>query len=243
MVWKWGKARTSVQRCQKHTAAVGCCVVHVCVLAPPCCCMHVFGVACSRSDGQVFYCGAPPSEGVVASFKAREDCQIMGREILSIALGRFLSERRSRLACVFVSGISSFAELISGRNVVIWSHNTGAEAITKKGIARTFGHCCLALALWKRFAELQLGAWVKRVPTEVNIADDQSRYIVHLGFGSMHSALPLVLFACAREDYFLLGNMHGSKRMEAKSDQVFREPQTWDSLSVVNRSGTKRKWA
>ena len=78
---------------------------------------------------------------------------------------------------VRVPGISSFAELIRGRNVVIWSDNTGAEAVAQRGTAKKFDHCCLAHALWKQFAELQLGVWVERVPTEVNIADDPSRYI------------------------------------------------------------------
>ena len=134
---------------------------------------------CSCSDGHVFYCDAPPQAGVMASFRAREDGQIMGLEILSIALGRFFCARCSATvcACVCVPGISSFADLIRGRNVVIWSDNTGAEAVTKRGTAKTFDHCCLAHALWKRFAELQLGVWVERVPTEVNIADDPSRYV------------------------------------------------------------------
>ena len=78
---------------------------------------------------------------------------------------------------VCVPGISSFAELIRGRNVVIWSDNTGAEAVAKRGTAKTFDHCCLAHALWKRFAELQLGVWVERVPTEVNIADLGTKHL------------------------------------------------------------------
>ena len=57
---------------------------------------------CSCSDGNVFYCDAPPAEGVMASFRAREDGQIMGLEILSIALGRFLCVRRSAAVCACV---------------------------------------------------------------------------------------------------------------------------------------------
>ena len=135
-------------------------------------------------DGQVFYCDAPPPEGVMACFKAREDGQIMGLEILSIALGMFRYVHRM-VGCVYavVPGISSFADLIRGRNVVIWSDNTGAEAVTRSGAARTFDHCCLVHALWKRFAELQLGIWVERVPTKVNIADDPSRHRSHTSSG------------------------------------------------------------
>jgi hypothetical protein len=54
--------------------------------------------------------------------------------------------------------------------------------------------------------------------------------------------LLFVRCACAREDYHLLEGIHGSKRMEAKLDQVFCEPQTWESLSVVKDVGIKRKW-
>ena len=46
-----------------------------------------------------------------------------------------------------------------------------------------------------------------------------------------------------REDYFLLESLHGSRRVEAKLDRVFREPQTWESISVVTRRGVKRKHA
>ena len=52
---------------------------------------------------------APP-EYLLAKFKRRRDNQIMGLELLSISLG-----------------LSTFDELIRGRNVVIHSDNTGSE--------------------------------------------------------------------------------------------------------------------
>ena len=52
---------------------------------------------------------APPE--IVSSFRRRRDNQIMGLELLSISLG-----------------LCTFAELIRGRNVVVHSDNTGAEA-------------------------------------------------------------------------------------------------------------------
>ena len=64
--------------------------------------------------------------------------------------------------------------------------------------------------------------------------------------GALHFTLGVQLLyvwcAGVREDYHLLEGMHGSKRMEAKLDQVFCEPQTWESLSVVKDVGIKRKW-
>ena len=74
-----------------------------------------------------------------------------------------------------MQGISSFAHLIEGRNVVIWSDNTAAEASTRKGTARSFDHLSLVHAIWLRAAELGLSLFVKRVPTKDNIADDPSR--------------------------------------------------------------------
>ena len=62
---------------------------------------------------------------MLASFSKRADGQIMGLEILSICLG-----------------ISTFAKEISGRNVVIWSDNKGAEHATSKGEALV-GAACL----------------------------------------------------------------------------------------------------
>ena len=43
------------------------------------------------------------------------------------------------------------------------------------GKAKSFDHCALVHAMWKRLAELRTGVWVERVPTELNIADDPSR--------------------------------------------------------------------
>ena len=128
--------------------------------------------------------------------------------------------------------------MLRARNVVIWSDNTGAEAVVRRGTARTFDHCCLTHALWKRFAELRLAIWVERVPTAVNIADDPSRCLLFLAWLlSLHAC---ILFM-HREDYFLLESLRGSKRVEAKLDRVFHEPQTWESISVVNTRGVKRK--
>ena len=90
--------------------------------------------------------------------------------------------------CFQLSGVSTFAEHIRGRNVVVWSDNKGAEAAARKGrldngllvrfmhqsvsscfvgSAKQFDHGSLIHALWKRFVELNVGAWIERVPTKV----------------------------------------------------------------------------
>ena len=43
------------------------------------------------------------------------------------------------------------------------------------GTAKSFDHCLLTHALWKRFIELHLGVWVERVASKQNIADNPSR--------------------------------------------------------------------
>ena len=55
----------------------------------------------------------------MSNFRSRGDNQIMSLELLSIAYG-----------------ISSFEEVLKGRNIVIFSDNTGAEAATEKGMFR-----------------------------------------------------------------------------------------------------------
>ena len=96
-----------------------------------------------------------------------------------------------------LAGISSFAPLIKHRNVVIWSDNVGAECSYRKGVStgrhgggllvawcvflpgtsKKFDHSCLIHCLWKRLLELDVSAWVERVPTDDNIADDPSRRV------------------------------------------------------------------
>lgn len=95
---------------------------------------------------------------ILKAFQPREDNQIMGLEMLSIALG-----------------LCSFEHLLRRRRVVIWSDNTGAQAAAGSGAARAFDHACLAHGLWVKIAQLRCLARVERVPTDENIADDPSR--------------------------------------------------------------------
>ena len=91
-----------------------------------------------------------------------------------------------------MSGVSTFNDELKGRNVVIWSDNSGAEHATRKGLphfllffvttsyhfigtAKRFDQGCLIHVLWKWFLEKQIGVWIERVPTKENIADNPSR--------------------------------------------------------------------
>ena len=109
-------------------------------------------------DGKTFFCEMPAPPKVLEGFIRRADNQIMGLEMLSIALG-----------------LSSFQELLVGRRVVVWSDNTGAEAAAARGTAKQFDHGCLAHCLWLRAAQLGIEMYIKRVPTKDNIADLPSR--------------------------------------------------------------------
>ena len=70
-------------------------------------------------------------------FQQREDNQIQGLELLSIALA-----------------LSTFGDLLRGRRCFIYSDNAGAEATLRKGSGRAFDHCSLIHAMWKRAATL-----------------------------------------------------------------------------------------
>ena len=62
-------------------------------------------------DGDVHYTDGEPSEEVMSRFRARGDRQITSLEMLAISVG-----------------LSTFEAELSGRKIVLWSDNTGAEA-------------------------------------------------------------------------------------------------------------------
>ena len=68
------------------------------------------------SDGQMQYCDMEPEASTMELFRSRRDNQITSLEILSIALG-----------------VSTFAEALAGREVLIFSDNKGAEGACRKG--------------------------------------------------------------------------------------------------------------
>ena len=78
------------------------------------------------ADGHVLYTDMEPSASTLACFRSRKDNQIMGLELLAIALG-----------------LSTFSMILRGRRVRVWSDNTGNEASLRKGRARAFDHNAL----------------------------------------------------------------------------------------------------
>lgn len=109
-------------------------------------------------DGDVLFSDCPPPLEITQLWQERRDQQIMGLELLSIALG-----------------LSVFEKEIAGRKLVIHSDNTGAECCTRRGSARAFDHCSLIHQMWTHIAALGVFAWITRVPTDDNFADLPSR--------------------------------------------------------------------
>ena len=137
----------------------------------------------------------PPME-LMSTFKPRKDAQIMGLEVLSVALGMCLQllAYSSPLAAG-LPGLSTFHDKIKGRDIVIWSDNAGAEHSLRKGApsiwsvdctgfevhslagsAKQWDHTCLCHAIWKHLIFLWAEAQIMRVPTEENLADLPSRF-------------------------------------------------------------------
>ena len=121
------------------------------------------------------------------------------------------------------------SDLLVHRSVEIYSDNTGAEASLRKGTARSFDHCMLVHAMWKRLAELRCTAWVGRVPTEENLADLPSRSTS----ARARRAHPRRASAFPREEYDLLKRIGGRERPPTL-DEAFMAPSAWRALSLRN---------
>ena len=83
-------------------------------------------------------------------------------------------------------GLSTFDHLITGKTVVLFSDNAGAERCTAGGSAKAADHNQIVHAVWLQAFTQRFHLWVKRVPTKVNIADDPSRedYRLHSALGA-----------------------------------------------------------
>lgn len=145
-------------------------------------------------DGQQFYTDCAPSDAVMQFFKPRGDKQIMSLELLSIAFG-----------------LCTFGHMLSGRKVIVFSDNVGAENSAKRGSSKAWDHSCLVHSIWRRAALSKMSLWVERVPSESNIAD-----------------LP------SREEYGLLTKM-AAQRVEPYLDDAFVHPSAWANLSLNGR--------
>ena len=133
-------------------------------------------------DHGVYWCHMAAPDNIVGRFRSRHDNQIMGLELLSIALG-----------------LGTFEWAIAGRKVVVHCDNTGAEVCDphvhdgtcvrfccvwflpqvsiRKGSAKSFDHAQLVHAQWFHLTRMRAAIWVKRVGTHDNIADLPSRLV------------------------------------------------------------------
>ena len=108
--------------------------------------------------GETYYVDCVPPAQILQRWCARRDQQIMGLELLSIALA-----------------LSTFERLCVGRRVVIYSDNRGAECCFRNGAARHNDHAWLVNAMWTHAALCHMHLWVERVRSEDNWADLPSR--------------------------------------------------------------------
>jgi hypothetical protein len=109
-------------------------------------------------DGRVLYVDREPTVEELALLDSREDLQIMGLELLAIALG-----------------LATFVDELTNRDVVVWSDNVGAEGAVRSGSARAWDHSRIVHCIWLAIARTCTRAWFERVPTDDNVADDPSR--------------------------------------------------------------------
>jgi len=121
-------------------------------------------------DGERFYTDGQPSADRMAAFDVRLDNQIMTLEIMAIAVG-----------------LSTFAEELRGRKVIVYSDNTGAEAATRNGRAKCLDHCGLIHEIWSHCWANNTHMWIERVRSEDNISDLPSREEYELVLGGLEA--------------------------------------------------------
>ena len=131
-------------------------------------------------------------------------------------------------------GLTVFGEMIAGRNVIIYSDNTGAEAATRKGTTKNFDQHSLVHCIWKKLTLLDAGVWVLRVPTDDNIADCPSRQVSAMSLNFALDVFPCnILSSTTREQYHLLAKL-GAVELPAHLDSFFKNSQSWEALSIKN---------
>ena len=108
--------------------------------------------------GATYYADCEPPAAITRRWSERNDQQIMGLELLSIALA-----------------LSSFEWLCKSRKVVIYSDNTGAECCFRKAAAKHRDHAQLVNAMWTHAAICHMHLRIERVGTHDNWADLPSR--------------------------------------------------------------------
>jgi len=108
--------------------------------------------------GETLYTDCEPPTAITERWCNRQDQQIMGLELLSIALA-----------------LSTFEHLCKGRRVIIYSDNRGAECCFRNGAAKHRDHSKLVNAMWTHAAVCHMQLRIERVGTHDNWADLRSR--------------------------------------------------------------------
>jgi hypothetical protein len=98
------------------------------------------------AEGEVAYTDLATPPELLALFETRKDAQIMGQELLGIALG-----------------ISTFLPKLRNKCVRVWCDNKSGECCVRSGSARAGDHNLLVHALWLLSAKENFGLWIERV--------------------------------------------------------------------------------
>ena len=109
-------------------------------------------------DGVCHFTDGMPSKAIMDRFHTRKDSQICGLEMLAIALG-----------------LSTFAEELKGRTVVVYSDNKGAEPAARTGSAKSWDHCEIIHEVWSMAVQIGAHLWIGRGSSADNISDLPSR--------------------------------------------------------------------
>ena len=145
-------------RVERRPGALASSIPHACQTRSCCRCAAVLFV-----NGQVHYTDGQPSAALMNKLQSRDDNQIMSLE----ACRGHLTLHARQVMAISV-GLSTFADLLHDRKVVVFSDNTGAEAsravalalsgivrcgcvfeaAARKGSARSWDHCAMIHEIW-----------------------------------------------------------------------------------------------
>jgi hypothetical protein len=120
--------------------------------SPPCIAGVIFG------HEKVFAYSEVLPEDILRTFEWRDDDQNIGREMLAILVS-----------------LVTFASVVKGRLVRVWTDNVGAECSLRKGSAKCADHHRIVFGIYWFAAMLDCKLWFERVGSKDNIADEPSR--------------------------------------------------------------------
>ena len=109
-------------------------------------------------DGQFWYTDWEPDSAILSVFNHREDAQVMGSELLAIAVG-----------------LCTFGQRMKEMSVRVFCDNAGGEHALAAGAAKSDDHNVLIHSMWMVAMKLGLWLWVERDGKKDNITDLPSR--------------------------------------------------------------------